>query len=259
MRVIRCIKTDFKRLFGNIHFALAIIGMTVFTLLCFLSGEDMGLDLSVLYYAVNGTLGHMYLLVFPLAFLTFGSVFIEDMENSYFIQQIEHQSLIEYVLSKSIVVYLSSICSVILSFFAASCLLGIVKPWKPDDSIMYLADTCWGNLFRDGIVLLYDLAMGIQFGLLGGLLSMIGLLFSVIVKDRIFSAVSCVISCMAIQFVFSIADKKGVTFLTYFYASENYMRWGKYWLIKCIGMSALSYLVCTILIYFFLVRRLRHD
>lgn len=214
---------------------------------------------TALHVAVNAVSDFLYLFIFVMAFFLYGDTLISDFEHHYIRQLMCRVSLRIYVCVRTLTAYIISVFSVALSLWLASVIIGCFKPWEQDQSMSYLKQTPLANLYSSNHHLTYVFVMGLVWGMLAGMLVMMGMLLSVFIQDRTISAISTVLFSMVLQYLWDIIDAKGVTFLTYFYTPDWYVRWGSGWIIKCTVVSLLFMVLCTCGIYFRIKRRLEYE
>lgn len=257
--LLRCLKCDFKRVAERGRLARYIAVMTLFILLLFVSDDAFGADLPVLYYVVYVTSMHSFLIVFPIAFLIYGTCLIEDREEDYYRQSYLKVPIFKYVISKSLVNLVVSVFSIFFSVALASIILGFLKKWNVNiDAVSFLSNTDVGSLYDSGKLLSCVLYIGLQLGLLSGLLSSIAFFMSSFVKDKIFAAVMTFVGCMVIQYAWSFFDEKGVSFLGHFIISASAGN-GEHWLFKDFVMMIVACLISTFLTWIILRRKVQFE
>ena len=260
MNIIRCLKCDFLRLFHNYRFIKYQLFITIFTFILFVTNDVIDAKLPVLYYVSYETSMHIYLLVYPISFLVFGPCLMEDREEHYFRQVFQRTGFFPYILSKSIVNMFTSVISVMLSVFFSSLLLGIFKGWEVNiDSVAFLVNTDLGSLFETDHFMLCDLFIGLQLGMLSGLVSSIAFFVASVVNEKIFAAIMTFTGCMVIQYIWGIIDKKGLVFLGYFIVSSNNNHYGDHWMIKCFCMMIFSFMLSLLLSWIVIKRRIQYE
>lgn len=257
--LFRCLKCDFKRVAERGRLARYIAVMTMFILLLFVSDDAFGTDLPVLYYVVYVTSMHSFLIVFPIAFLIYGTCLIEDRKENYYRQSYLKIPIFKYVVSKSLVNLVVSVFSVFVSVVFASIILGCFTSWNVNiDAVGFLSRTDVGSLYDSGKLLACVLYIGLQLGLLSGILSSIAFLISSFVNDKIFAAVMTFVGCMVIQYAWSFIDMQGVSFLGYFIISANVGN-GDHWLFKDFIMLIVACLTSTFLTWIILRRKVQFE
>lgn len=260
MSLFRCLKCDFMRLFHNLRFIKYILVMSIFEFVLFITDDAFAADLPVLYYIIYETSMHVFLIVFPIAFLVFGTCLIEDKEEHYYRQQYMRVSLGNYVLSKSIVNAFASIFSVVLSLFLAALFLGMLKDWNKNiEVVSFLRNTDLAFFYNSGYFVACVLLIGMQLGMLSGLLSSISFFVSSLVNDKIFASVITFISCMVIQYIWEMIDQKGLAFLGYFIVASNGNNFGNHWLLKDFLIMLVGNTVCMLFTWIVLKRGIHFE
>lgn len=259
MKIAGCIQVELKRLFCSGRTWAVLAFMTILTLLCFVSVGDFKMGGTALHVVVNAISDFLYLFIFVMAFFLYGDTLISDFEHHYIRQQMCRVNLRIYVGVRTLTAYMISVLSVALSLWLASVMLGLFKPWEQSGNMNYLQQTVLANLYSSNHHLTYVFIMGLVWGMLTGMLVMFGMLLSVFIQDRTISAISTVLFSMVLQYLWNIMDAKGVTFLTYFYTPNWFVKWGSGWLVKCSAVSLASIILCTCGIYLRIRRRLEYE
>lgn len=259
MKETRCIYVELKRLFCSERTWIVFAFMTILTMLCFFSVGDFNSGNSPLSIVITAVADFLYLFIFVMAFFLHGDTFISDFEHSYIRQQMCRVTLKRYVVTRTLTAYIISVFSVALSLWLASVLLGFFKPWGRGGGASDLLKTALADLYSSNHHLTYVFVMGLVWGLLTGMLVMLSMLLSVFIPDRTICAISTVLFSLILQYLWNIIDAKGVTFLTYFYPPNWFVRWGFGWTIKCTVISLLFVVLCTYGIYLRLKRRLEYE
>lgn len=259
MNFFMCLKCDFMRVIWKGRLAKYLIFMTLFMFILFVTDDAFGLDLPVLYYLTYITSMHSSLLIFPVAFLIYGTSLIEDWKDNYWRQCYLRVSIKTYVISKALVNLMTSILSVLLSVTFSSILTGFIKSWSNNIGIVdFLRKTEVVSFYDAGNYLACVIYIGLQLGILSALLSSIAFFVSTFVSDKIFSAIMTFTGGMVIQYIWCFIDKKGLPFLGYFIISNNTVL-GDHWLLKDILMMVISFVLSTLMTWAVLRRKVQFE
>lgn len=257
MRMLRRLKVDLKRMCANGHLFWVCTGNIFFGIVAISTSQDIEKMYSVSYYMEQLVLKHIYLISFILSFFAYGCCFIDDWDYQYIRQDMLMGNLTGYVLSKTFWIFISSI--VVMGTQAIGCcyLLRLFMPWGNLEEIMNISKTPYAKMAEYGNVPLFFLLIGLQMGLLSGILSLFAAFFSLFVHNKIFCATTTFLISMIMQFI----GVKVANFNLYqmYIGIMNYSFQGNYWIQKAVLLSISGYIFCSILIYAKIRWRIHHE
>lgn len=256
MKGLRCFVVDGKRLLDSRNLLYGIIGVALYLLTARL--EDMKGD-GVVYIVTMTMYVNSAMLVIMLGYEIFGNSIMNDFKNRYIYQvYLRSGNLVFYTISKTFWIFLSAMLGVGLGVaLFALC----VKPghvWA-DELTTYLIQTPWGGVYKNHHYFLFLLLVGMQFGVLAGMMAMIGCLISLFVQNRWLAGSAALIAAYGFNFLGGIFEHSEVPFLGIYLFMENMTTFADKWLLHGGLLALLFYVVGTILIYARIRWRLRYE
>ena len=258
MSILQCLKVDCKRLWHNGHFIFLITIMTLFTLCAVVTGGEIRYDNNVLYYIVQLTRDHKYFLIYLIVFFVYGGSFIDDFRYQYIRQVLQYKRIFIYVCSKMIVIFISSMLAIAISLLLSSLVLRIFKPWS-GENMDYFYQMNLASVYGSENYVLLILLMGLQIGLMAGFLCCSSAFVSIWIENKILCGTMTMLVMLTIQYITGCFVDDTQSFITYFTPACNYMAWGNHWIEKAVIISGSGFIVCLILTYVSIIRRIRNE
>lgn len=259
MNMIRWIRMDWKRLWQNGHMLLVFIGSIWFGIMACATSDEIMLGNSVLNFMTNMLDQQIYLLSFMPAFFAYGCCFLEDFKHQYIRQELLEGRLYGYVFSKTLFVFFSSMITMGVETGGCAVILGLWREWGGDveTAPLNIQYTPYAELFQQGNIAIMFFLLGLQMGILSGILSLFAAWLSLYVENKILAGTSTVLMSMMLQFVGAKTEKYNLYQM--FNGTMNYSFQGENWLLKCIVAAVISYILSYILIHGKIKRRLQND
>ena len=258
MSILQCLKVDCRRLCHNYHYILMIIIMTIFSLCDVVMGGGIKFDNNVLYYIAGMTIDQKYFLIYLLVFFVYGSSFIDDFKHQYIRQVLQYKRILPYVSSKMIVIFISSMLAIAASLVLSSLVLRIFKPWS-GENMDYFYKLNLASVYGSENYILLILLMGLQIGLMAGFLCCSSAFVSIWIENKILCGTMTMLIMLTIQYITGCFVDDSQSFIAYFTPACNYMAWGERWIEKALLISGGGFLVCLILTYISITRRIRNE
>ncbi len=256
MKQMKMFIIDGLRLVQSLHLLYGILGICLYIMATHL--EDMQGD-SAVYLVTQAFLLMGFLLTIMIAYEVFGNCFIEDFKNKYIYQIILREgNIFFYTVSKTFWIFVSAMLSVAFGILLFTCICKIGHPWI-DEFTEDFSVTPFGKLYQDGHYMTYLFLAGLQFGILAGMMAMVGSLVSLFIKNKLLAGASTVVAVFTCNLIKGIFWHEGVNMFQLFLLPFNWLYQAKGWTSHCIKLGLLFYLVGTILIYIRIKWRLRHE
>lgn len=172
---------DFRRAFGNWRIPVGILGVFVAFLY---NGYEIPDAVSWVSDMILGTT--LIMVAFMFSIYPYATAFCEDMEYHSDIQFRLRGSSFSYACSKLIVVFFSSVFTM-LSGFLLTIFVVYLKKGLPSQEIVKHFVECQGHYYQlveQGRYMLYFLCAGLQIGCLAGVLAVLGLVYSLFIRNR---------------------------------------------------------------------------
>lgn len=257
MKLLNTFLSDGKRLFDSHHLLYGSIVVCLYMMALRL--EDLQGDSAV--YIVTVVLYSMgFVLVIMISYEVFGNCFLEDFKSKYIYQELLCKgNLFFYTASKTFWIFVSSMFCVAFGVTLFSCISKIGNLWT-DELTAYLVNTPYGILYKNGHYLLYLFLSGLQFGILAGMMSMVGSLVSLFINNKLLAGASAVIFvyvCNLIKGIFW--HGKTYNLFSLFLSTQNMVQQADGWIVHCIVLGLLFYGIGTLLIFIRIRWRLRHE
>lgn len=256
MKQVRQFLVDGKRLLYSWHIIYGIVGICLYMMALRL--EDLFGNAAV--YIVSQVVYVMgFVLVIMISYEVYGNCFLQDFENRYIYQMLlRGGNVFLYTISKTFWIFISAMSSVAFGVLLFSCVSKIGHVWT-DELTGYLANTVFGKLYVSGHYLLYLFLLGLQFGILCGMMSMLGSLISLFINNRLLAGASAVIAAFACNLLRGIFWHGDANLFALFLATQNMTLHAQGWILHCIVLGVSFFIVGTVLIYVRIKWRLRHE
>ena len=210
------IKMDMYRAVTGRSFWVAVVGVC---LVNFLSSLQCGFNVDVYTVQYFFTTYSLYILEFAFGSLAYANCFVEDAEHKFWYQSIQRGNIRNYTKSK---VYSCFVAAVVATVFGIIIFVFLMRVRMP---FFTRNNPAWKNIAEHSVcgffanektILIYFLGVALLQGLLAGILSLVSMLLSLFVKNRMFT-----ISIPVIGFYF-LTNYLG-NFSTYFDLAALYV------------------------------------
>lgn len=206
-----------------------------------------------------------FVMVIMITYEVYGNCILEDMENHYLYAILrEQKSLFLYSLSKMMIIFISCVLTTALgiTLFALCCRLNM--NWTGPQNDYLRGYSAFSTIYDQGHYLLWFILVGMQFGLLAGMMAMIGTIVSLFIENRILAGASTIIALTAFNQLEGIFWHRysfggGMHILGMYQAFYNAYHLSSGWLSHCLFLAGIFFIITTIIIYFRLKWRLRHE
>lgn len=187
---MNCIKVnywrmDLSRTFGSWRWVLSVFGVVFAFALCGGSGMQYSAG-SVLDIVDSIFWGRLLMLTIPFCTFAFGDGLCADCEKKFYRLLYIRGDRKKYLRAKITVGFLSACAAMTVGFFLYCLALSFRFPMMIDGrdySGFYMES--YGQLLQNGCYFPYLLLVGLQFGLLAGILTTAGMAFSAFVSNRL--------------------------------------------------------------------------
>lgn len=256
MSYIKSFMLEFKRMCDSKYLIYGVIGICVY--MSVLRLEDLFGE-STMYILVNVVNLMGFILVIMIAYEIYGNVFIDDFDNKYIYQVLmRNHNVFFYTLRKTFWIFLSAMVSVAFGMVLYTLTVKLNHIWS-DETTAFMARTPFGQLYVNEHYVLYVLLAGLQFGILAGMMSVIGSLVSLFVNNKIFAGAITVISVFACNLLGGYFQHAETNIFTLFSSFYNQKGIASGWIQHCIVLGMIFYCMGSVLIYLRIKWRLRHE
>lgn len=176
-------KMDLKRAFGSWKWGVCILTVS---LSFFLGTDDISVGVGMLDMVCYAFFGGMMWLAFVPCVFVYGDCLLADHERRFYLPAILRGEQRRYLRSKFWVCFLSAALTMCLGFVVFCMLAGLCLPFYLAEGSYYVAcEGVFGELLRAGHYPIYFILVGLQYGLLAGLLAIVAMYVSMWYANRL--------------------------------------------------------------------------
>lgn len=246
MNALRFFLVDGKRMWKSCNLIYGILGIAMYMALVRL--EDMKGD-AVTYIVMGIMYVNSFVLVIMFAYEIFGNAIADDFKHKYIYQIVQRNNhLFFYTASKTFWIFVSSMLGTGLGVALYSLCLKINHVWA-DEYTDYLGNSSLGAIYNGKHYFIFLFLAGLQFGMLSGIMSMIGCLVSVIISNKWLAGSATVVGAYGFNLLGGVFKNEEVPFIGLFSVMHNLKSLGSGWMMRCFFMCILFYFIGTLLIY----------